>query len=59
MDVCLKAISSPNQPASEIRIYISSKGGDTVAGFTAYNFLKSLPVKVKMTCSPLINTPRC
>ncbi|HGF5613379.1 MULTISPECIES: ATP-dependent Clp protease proteolytic subunit [Klebsiella pneumoniae complex] len=47
MDVCLKAISSPNQPASEIRIYISSKGGDTVAGFTAYNFLKSLPVKVK------------
>ncbi|SSW80272.1 peptidase S14 ClpP [Klebsiella pneumoniae] len=46
MDVCLKAISNPSQPASELRIYISSKGGDTVAGFTAYNFLKSLGVKV-------------
>ncbi|MFP8445449.1 ATP-dependent Clp protease proteolytic subunit [Citrobacter braakii] len=46
MDVCLKAISNPAQPATELRIYISSKGGDTVAGFTAYNFLKSLGVKV-------------
>lgn len=46
MDVCLKAISNPNQATSEIRLYISSKGGDTVAGFTAYNFLKSLPIKV-------------
>jgi len=46
MDACLKAISNPNQPVTELRIYISSKGGDTVAGFTAYNFLKSLGVKV-------------
>jgi ATP-dependent Clp protease protease subunit len=46
MDVCLKAISNPNQPATELRLYLSSKGGDTVAGFTAYNFLKSLGVKV-------------
>lgn len=46
MDVCLKAISIPKQQVTELRIYISSKGGDTVAGFTAYNFLKSLGVKV-------------
>lgn len=46
MDVCLKAVSNTTQPATELRIYISSKGGDTVAGFTAYNFLKSLGVKI-------------
>lgn len=46
MDVCLKAVSNTNQPATEIKLYISSKGGDTVSGFTAYNFLKSLGVKV-------------
>lgn len=46
MDVCLKAISNQAQPATELKIYLSSKGGDTVAGFSAYNFLKSLGVKV-------------
>lgn len=46
MDACLAAVSNKDNPATELKIYISSKGGDTVAGFTAYNFLKSLPVKV-------------
>lgn len=46
MDVCMGAISNPEKPATELRIFISSRGGDTVSGFTAYNFLKSLPVKV-------------
>ena len=46
MDVCLKAVSNTNQPATEIKLYISSKGGDTVSGFSAYYFLKSLGVKV-------------
>lgn len=46
MDVCMSAISTNEKRATEIKLYISSKGGDTVAGYTAYNFLKSLPVKV-------------
>lgn len=46
VDVCLNAISNRDQPATELKVFISSKGGDTVAGFTAYNFLKSLPVRV-------------
>jgi len=46
MEVCMAAISNAEKPATEIKLYISSKGGDTVAGFTAYNFLKTLPVKL-------------
>ena len=30
--------------ASEIEIHFSSRGGDLHAGFTAYNFLRSLPI---------------
>ncbi|EJO47779.1 MULTISPECIES: ATP-dependent Clp protease proteolytic subunit [Enterobacter cloacae complex] len=41
---CLGAI---NQGATELNIYISSQGGDLVAGFTAYHFLKALPVPVR------------
>jgi len=40
---CLGAI---NQKASGLMVNISSSGGDLVAGFTAYHFLKSLPVPV-------------
>ncbi|EEI47924.1 MAG TPA: Clp protease [Proteus vulgaris] len=42
-DRCLTAIANG---ATEIKIHISSQGGDIAAGFTAYNFLKSLPVNV-------------
>lgn len=41
---CLGALQ---QEATELNIHISSQGGDTAAGFTAYNFLKSLPVTVR------------
>ncbi|MCI1670724.1 MAG: ATP-dependent Clp protease proteolytic subunit [Citrobacter freundii] len=41
---CLGAI---NQGATELNIYISSQGGDLVAGFTAYHFLKALPITVR------------
>lgn len=41
---CLTALS---QGATELNIHISSQGGETAAGFTAYNFLKSLPVAVR------------
>lgn len=41
---CLGAI---NQGATELDVHISSPGGDLVAGFTAYNFLKSLPIPVR------------
>ncbi len=42
-DGCLKAVMNG---AKTIQIHISSQGGDLVAGFTAYHFLKSLPVKL-------------
>lgn len=41
---CLIALQ---QQATEINIHISSQGGDTAAGFAAYNFLKSLPVVLR------------
>lgn len=41
---CLGAI---NQGATELNVYISSQGGDLVAGFTAYHFLKALPIPVR------------
>ena len=40
---CLSAI---NQGASELVIHMSSPGGELVSGFTAYHFLKSLPIPV-------------
>lgn len=43
MGNCLGAI---NQGATELNIYISSQGGDLLAGFTAYHFLKALPIPV-------------
>jgi len=46
-NVCLSAL---NNGASRIRIYISSSGGSTDVGFTAYNFIRSLPVPVDMHC---------
>ncbi|RFS80340.1 Clp protease [Leclercia adecarboxylata] len=41
---CLGALQ---QGATEINIHLSSQGGDTAAGFSAYNFLKSLPVTLR------------
>lgn len=41
---CLTALA---QGATEINIHISSQGGETTAGFTAYNFLKSLPITIR------------
>lgn len=40
---CLSAI---NQGATELQIHLSSSGGELVSGFTAYHFLKSLPIPV-------------
>jgi ATP-dependent Clp protease protease subunit len=42
-DACLKALGSG---ATQINLHISSPGGELLAGFTAYHFLKSLPVPV-------------
>lgn len=42
---CLSAIAQGG--ATEINIHMSSQGGETSAGFTAYNFLKSLPVTLR------------
>lgn len=41
--VCLQALSNG---ATSLQVHISSTGGDLVAGFTAYHFLKSLPIPV-------------
>ncbi|WP_208951793.1 ATP-dependent Clp protease proteolytic subunit [Rahnella sp. ChDrAdgB13] len=41
--VCLDALRNG---ASSIQIHLSSGGGDLISGFTAYHFLKSLPVPV-------------
>lgn len=41
--VCLQAIANE---ATTIQVHLSSPGGDLVAGFTAYHFLKSLPIRV-------------
>ena len=46
-NTCLQAIS---QGASELSIYISSGGGLNDQGFTAYNFIRSLPIPVTMHC---------
>lgn len=40
---CLQAIANN---ATTIQVHLSSSGGDLVAGFTAYHFLKSLPIPV-------------
>ena len=32
---------------SNLRLLLSSEGGDLIAGFTAYNFLRSLPIPVE------------
>ncbi|WP_293797542.1 ATP-dependent Clp protease proteolytic subunit [uncultured Pantoea sp.] len=42
-DACLKALGNG---ATQINLHISSPGGELLAGFTAYHFLKSLPVPV-------------
>jgi len=42
-DACLKALGSG---ATQINLHLSSPGGELLAGFTAYHFLKSLPVPV-------------
>lgn len=36
--------------ATEITIFLSTDGGDTDFGFTAYEFLRSLPVKLTIHC---------
>lgn len=35
-----------DQGAEEIMLYLSSEGGNLTSGFTAYNFLRALPVPV-------------
>lgn len=40
---CLSALS---QGATQINLHISSSGGDVTSGFTAYNFIKTLPIPV-------------
>ncbi|MDF7627724.1 ATP-dependent Clp protease proteolytic subunit [Erwiniaceae bacterium L1_55_4] len=40
---CLQAIGNG---ATSLQIHISSGGGDLISGFTAYHFLKSLPVPI-------------
>ncbi|MFJ5162220.1 ATP-dependent Clp protease proteolytic subunit [Pantoea sp. NPDC088449] len=40
---CLQAVGNGS---SSLLIHISSGGGDLISGFTAYHFLKSLPVPV-------------
>ena len=45
--VCLTAIE---KGATEIRVHLSSNGGDCDEGFTIYNFLRSLPIKLTMQC---------
>lgn len=41
---CIGAIQ---QGASEINIHVSSPGGDFMAGLTAYNYLKSIPITIR------------
>ncbi|MBF8463763.1 Clp protease [Klebsiella michiganensis] len=40
---CLQAIA---QEAEAINLHISSSGGEITSGFTAYNFIKTLPIPV-------------
>lgn len=40
---CLQAIA---QGAVAINLHISSSGGDVTSGFTAYNFIKTLPIPI-------------
>lgn len=39
-------LSAIAQGASQINLHISSSGGDVSSGFTAYHFMKSLPVPI-------------
>ncbi len=44
------AMSALHEGATEITVYFSCIGGSTDLGFTAYHFLKSLPVPLTMHC---------
>jgi ATP-dependent protease ClpP protease subunit len=46
-NVCLGALQGG---ATEINIHLSSIGGGTDYGFTAYHFLRSLPVRLTIHC---------
>ncbi|QIP21309.1 Clp protease [Enterobacter kobei] len=39
-------LSAIAQGATRINLHISSSGGDVTSGFTAYNFIKTLPIPV-------------
>jgi ATP-dependent Clp protease, protease subunit len=43
-------LSALQQGATELHIHISSDGGKNDQGFTAYHFIRSLPVPVTMHC---------
>lgn len=44
-DACLRAVA---QGATDLRIHFSCEGGPTIHAFMLYNFLRSLPVPVRM-----------
>ena len=44
------AMGALHEKATEITVYLSCLGGSTDAGFTAYHFLRSLPVPLTMHC---------
>lgn len=44
------AMGALREKATEITVYFSCLGGSTDAGFTAYHFLRSLPVPLTMHC---------
>lgn len=44
------ALQAVSQGASELHIHISCTGGGTDAGFTAFQFIRSLPIPVTMHC---------
>lgn len=43
-------LGAVKQKATEIRIHLSSDGGNNNQGFAAYNFLRSLPVPLAIQC---------
>jgi ATP-dependent Clp protease, protease subunit len=43
-------LSALKNGATELSIHISSDGGSNDEGFTAYNFLRTLPIPVTMHC---------
>lgn len=44
------ALQAVSQGASELHIHVSCLGGSTDAGFTAFQFIRALPIPVTMHC---------